>query len=280
MTQRPNDKIVIISDTHMGRPDRDACTAQQLRPLWHGAAHFIVNGDVAEIQDPSMRSDAAKQIQDLQDLCDADGIKLTLLSGNHDAFLSDTRHLLLSDGRVLVTHGDVFHPAIAPWARGAKRMHWDTQRALSRFSSRQQRDIDVRLSASQHVSQSDFARQEPDEAPTGLMRMLTSPVSMGKVLHYWLTIPTEAARFAEGFAPTTEAVIFGHSHRQGIWRRRERLIINTGSFTFPGKPRAVAVQGLDISVWPIQRNREGYGLAARPIASFRLSAGSGTQQAA
>lgn len=108
------DRIVILSDTHMGRPEAVVRSPAELAPLWRGADSLVINGDVAEVHDPRHRVKAAGQVLELHDLCERDGVDLTLLSGNHDPYISDTRHLKLANGAVFVTHGDALHPSIAP----------------------------------------------------------------------------------------------------------------------------------------------------------------------
>ena len=93
-------RIVILSDTHLGRPSCGAQSARALRPLWQGASHLIVNGDVAEIHHPRHWGEAARETMHLLDLCEEDSVALTLLSGNHDPFISEVRHLHLADDQL------------------------------------------------------------------------------------------------------------------------------------------------------------------------------------
>ena len=82
-------RIVILSDTHLGRPSCAAKSAASLRPLWNNATNLIINGDVAEVHHPDHWADAATQLLQLLDLCEKDGVALTLLSGNHDPFIGE-----------------------------------------------------------------------------------------------------------------------------------------------------------------------------------------------
>ena len=145
-------RIVIISDLHLGRPRCAASSAAALRPLWDGASHLIVNGDAAEIHHPRHWPRAAREMLSLFDLCEADGVELTLLSGNHDPYITDLRHLHLADGLVFVTHGDVLHPAIAPWSPAAARMRQAHEAALAAMPPEARGELEARLSISQHAS--------------------------------------------------------------------------------------------------------------------------------
>ena len=64
----PPRRIVVISDTHLGRPRAGICRAEGLRPLWQGADQFIINGDVAEVQNARMQIDAAREVDRLYEL--------------------------------------------------------------------------------------------------------------------------------------------------------------------------------------------------------------------
>ena len=113
---------MILSDTHLANPGRGAGSAKALRPLWEGASEVILNGDVAEIADEMLRGLAARQVLELQEMAEDDGVKLTFISGNHDPLLTDRRYLRLASREVFVTHGDILHPAISPWTDHAKHL--------------------------------------------------------------------------------------------------------------------------------------------------------------
>lgn len=251
-------RTLVISDTHLGRPMHGRLgkvTAARLRPLWIGCDRVVINGDVAELQMAPYRAEAARQIEDLHRFCEQDGVELTLISGNHDAMLTDRRHLTMVDGRVLLTHGDVLHPAVAPWCKTAGAMKRQTRSALAEVESP---DLKQRLMVSQHVSHRDFLDPHVSEGRHGIRWMLMRPHKIATLLHYWAVVPQLASCFAEEFVPEAEVVMFGHSHREGFWTRGGRTIINTGSFGFPGKPWAVLVEGSCITVHRIQRDGEDF----------------------
>jgi len=251
-------KTLVISDTHLGRPAHGRLgkvTAQRLRPLWEGCDRVVINGDVAELQMRPYRAEAARQVEALQALCDQDGVELVLISGNHDAMLSDRRHALMAGGRVLVTHGDAMHPAIAPWCKSAAAMSRQTHEALAQMS---EVDLRSRLAVAQHVAHRDFLEPHTSEGHHGMFWMLMRPHKIAMLLHYWWAVPKMASCFASEFAPRAEVVLFGHSHREGVWQRQGRTIINTGSFGFPGKPWAVLVEGRRVSVHCIRRQGQAF----------------------
>lgn len=287
-------RIVILSDTHLSTPGRGAGSAAAVRNLWQGADECILNGDVAEIADETLRGPAARQVMALQDMAEDDGVKLTFISGNHDPLLTDRRYLRLAEREVFLTHGDILHPAISPWTDHAKhlqRLHADAVLSLDPGKAR---DIDHQLAACQHASvvQWDHFVTQPHEGLTpgkckqliqrfGLGRQLERRSSQGvkvfKALYYWQTIPRRAMGFARRFAPESRFFIFGHIHRAGVWIDRDpsapggqRVIINTGAYQTPRNPRAVVVEGKALSVWPIVYDPAGHRLAKRPLKEFVL----------
>ncbi len=266
------DRIVIISDTHMGRPDALARSPQMLRPLWQGASAVVINGDVAEVHDPRYRVAAAKQVLELHDLCERDGVELTLLSGNHDPYISDTRHLLLANGEVFVTHGDALHPAIAPWSPSAARVRQAHDRAMASLNPEDRGTLAARLSATQHSAHEHWVEFEKALQHSALRQLITRPWMVFEIFWYWHCIPGLAQKFAQEHAPDARFFIFGHTHRQGIWHRGGVTLINTGSFGFPGSPRAVVIQAGQLSVYRIRRHGEVFRLDDRACAEFTLNA--------
>lgn len=263
-------RIVILSDTHLGRPHAAARSADALRPLWRGAAHLIINGDVAEMHHPKRLSHAARQTMRLFELCEEDGVQLTLLSGNHDPYLTDLRHLHLAAGDVFVTHGDVLHKAVAPWSPAAGRMRQVHEQALASLAGEHRDDLELRLAASQHASIAEWEQMEREAARSSITGMLFRPWAVAQVLWYWWRIPKVAAQFLRRHAPQARYMILGHTHRAGVWKIDGRTIINTGSYGFPGRPLAVALEDDQLSVWRIRLLEDRYRLADQPLAYFAL----------
>ena len=258
---------IILSDLHFGRPGTSVGDARLLRPLLEDRAHLILNGDVAEVHHPIHRAEAARQTLALLDMCEAMEVSVTLISGNHDPFLSDRRHLLLASGRVLVTHGDVLHPAIAPWSPAAGRMRITHDEALRQFTSDSRDALEARLRATQHAAYAEWSTLEAlskEASESTLASMLRSPRLILQVLRYWRRFPALAAKFAEEYRPDAQIIVVGHTHRAGVWHVGPRTVLNTGSFGFPGRPHAVVLDGSCASLHAIHRTRSGYRLRSTP----------------
>jgi predicted phosphodiesterase len=270
MTQR----TVIVSDLHLGRPRYGVSSAEALRPIWQDAKRVIVNGDVAEVHHPKHQAIAALETLRLADLCESDEVELTLLSGNHDPYITDERHLLLADDAIFVTHGDALHPAIVPWARGHARIRDAHDAALEAVSPEDRDSLETRLRVSQHACYSEWkdldrlAEEARHASPLG---MLLRPHAAIQVLRYWKAFPEMAARFAAAYAPEAKFIVMGHTHRPGLWEIGPRVVINTGSYGFPGRPRAVVVEGEQISVYDVVRKGSKYHLAETAVATYDIA---------
>lgn len=264
-------RTLILSDLHLGRPHQAAISADALRPLWAGCQRLIVNGDVAELHHPTHWSLAARSVIRLFDLCEADGVELTLLSGNHDPFITDLRHLELAGGLVFVTHGDVIHPAVAPWSPRAARMRQRHDEALAALPPEQRTTLQARLMASQHASQADLDYLQHEVRRSPITTMLRRPWAALHVLWYWRRFPRLAADFLRDHAPRAAFAILGHSHRPGLWNVAGRIIINTGGYGFPGRPWAVTIDDDRVlTVLRIKRSGREYR-RARAVARFDLA---------
>ncbi len=264
-------RILIISDTHLGRARHAARSAQDLAPLWRGMSHLILNGDIAEVHHPRHRAAAAREMVHLLDACERDDVHVTLLSGNHDPFISDHRHLELCNGEVFITHGDVVHPAVAPWSISAGRMKRVHAEAIRRLRHESSSHIEARLTASQLASHAEWDALEQQARLSALRGMLLRPWSIVEVVRYWRRFPRLVDAFASEYAPTARFIITGHTHRAGIWKRNERTILNTGCFGFPSRPHGVVISDDTLAFHRIIETSAGYELDRQPLATFQTA---------
>ncbi|MEM8783641.1 MAG: metallophosphoesterase family protein [Planctomycetota bacterium] len=266
MASRTDDKTLIVSDLHLAHPavrSSKRLRAAHLRPLWRGVRRLVVAGDMAELQISAARADAAREVAELQRLCEQDGVELVAISGNHDAYLTDRRHLEMCGGRVLVTHGDALHPAIAPWARGASAMREAVLGGIRRVLRERglpddpdRLSLTERLDIVQHVAHGQFVAHE-SQGKHGVSELLLRPDRVALMAWYWRNQPDLAAAFLEALAPQAEVLVFGHSHRPGVWQRGGRTIMNTGSFALPARPRAVLVEDRSLQMHRVVRLGNG-----------------------
>jgi predicted phosphodiesterase len=268
-----SDRTVIVSDLHLGRAHGAARSAQALRPLWQGAERFIVNGDAAEVHHPKHRAKAAAEILCMFDLCERDGVELTLLSGNHDPYITVLRHLHLAGGQVFITHGDVMHPAIAPWSPASARLRAAHEAAIAALAPEDRETLEARLAAAQHAGFAEWQNLEDLEreaSHSSFLAMLLRPWALARVLAYWHQFPRLAADFVQRHAPEARFALLGHTHRAGLWRIGGRVIVNTGHFGLPGPALAVVLEGRSLSIRRVVKRGELYAFASHPRAMFEL----------
>ncbi|MEO0586091.1 MAG: hypothetical protein AAF078_00465 [Planctomycetota bacterium] len=263
---------MIISDLHMGRPGKGVADPAMLRRLWRGADELILNGDSAEVHDRHYRANAARMMLRLQDLCENDGVDLTVLSGNHDPLITDRRYLRLHGGEVFVCHGDMLHPAISPWTSHAHRLaalHAEAKASLDPASAA---SLDGELGVAQHacLKHWDDLNNETHAPRSKVRNAFGKAVKLAKVAWYWHTLPKLAGRFARQYVPESRFFIFGHIHRAGIWRDGGRRLINTGAYSMPARPRAVVIEGGALRVHRVKKTADAYSFAPSPLATFAL----------
>lgn len=269
-----NRRTVILSDTHLAGNGQGAGSADALRALWQGADEVIFNGDLAELSDPKWRVHAAKQVMRLQDLCDEDGVRLTILSGNHDPLITDRRFLRLCHGEVFVTHGDMLHPAISPWTSHAGQLRDLHQQALQQLELIDRAQLDQQAMAAAHACNLKWDHLAEHAAPkrNALLRKTDQAQKIAKVLWFWHRLPKLAAGFVQRYAPDARFFIFGHIHRAGIWHFGDQTIINTGSYHCPRNPHAVVIQGRTLTVHRVRFDLDnGHQLIDKPRFTAELN---------
>ena len=105
--------------------------------------------------------------------------------------------------------------------------------------------------------------------PTGLPRhprdLLRFVGVSAKVMYYWMKIPDSAFRYCAFHAPNCRYFVFGHIHRSGVWQRDGRVVINTGSFERPGKPRGVVIEQGVLRVMPIRCSKGSWQWGDRAV---------------
>src|SRR5260370_12944576 len=116
----PIEAVLILSDLHLGHRASLIEHPEQLAHLLHGPGSVIFNGDTAEMRNSEDRLVGRKLAADLARICHQAGRKAFFVNGNHDPTVSNTNHLDLERGAILVTHGDILFLDLAPWSRHAK----------------------------------------------------------------------------------------------------------------------------------------------------------------
>lgn len=268
--QRP---ALIVSDLHLGR---GPCTVRSIEPLIAEASRLVVNGDVAELRFPGAEAPAYAELERLRDACRHHGTALELIEGNHDLGVSQRRHALLANDRVLVTHGDAFDPCVAPWAPWADDARAAVARVLATYPVEERDSAEAAFAAARAAAECEWSDAGRARKHAGAWGLLWRPHAVILILRYWQRYPKLADAFAARCAPAAQVVVCGHSHHPGAWRVGDRIILNTGHFEFPARPYAVRVHGDRVELFRIAKSRGAYRLGAAPKASFTLRAAAST----
>jgi predicted phosphodiesterase len=250
--------IVVLSDIHFGLPGAPA--PGSLLPAIAGASEVILNGDAAETASAGLQGRAEAHLAEFREAAQRAGAAVLRLEGNHDPGTGDPI-AMRAGGTVAVTHGHAFHPAIAPWSPAADAVAeaFLAAHAAGHAHGEPWRTLLAARAAAVREREHERARSPARVLASMARRPWTFPMVIG----YWRIFPELSARFAElvraGAAargePEVRVVASGHSHRAGAWLVRGTLVLNTGSFTFPGQPHAVTVDGGEVALVPLVRRR-------------------------
>jgi predicted phosphodiesterase len=231
-----NEPVRILSDLHLGHRVSRISRVEALRPLIAGAGTVVFNGDTWQELDEPFREVAAEMLAGLQRVCADEGAEAVFLPGNHDPGWAGPGWVSLAEGRIVITHGDTLFPQGSPWKReilaagnaigGVWRRHPD---AMIDFAGRAAvaREIALGYPSLEHPRTASLLRRVADAMfpPRRALRMLEA----------WSGRPAAAWRLLETYFPSAEVLVIGHFHRHGCWSSAGRLLIDTGSFTRPGK---------------------------------------------
>lgn len=249
-------KVVILSDLHLGL--RAAPEPASLMPALDGAQEVILNGDAAECSSSAFGLRGEAHFSELQERLAGAGASVLRIEGNHDPATGELC-AVRAQGRVFVTHGHAFHPAIAPWSPAAHRVATEFQRVYEGAPNCPEPERTLLAARAASISERSF--DKAGSPLTVLSRMATRPWVFPLIIGYWRMFPELSARFLErvgGVAharaePIPNVIVAGHSHRAGAWLVRGKLVLNTGSFTFPGQPHAVTLSETSVSLTPLTR---------------------------
>jgi predicted phosphodiesterase len=228
--------VRFVSDLHLGH---DMCTLRSTSELWpliDGAGTVVLNGDTTEDQSSSFSARSEDMYAEVQALCTRAGAELVCLNGNHDPTRWPHDWLDLAGGKLFVTHGHVLLRMVSPWSRKLDGCRADLERIYSEYTAEQFGDIQVRFEIARRCSLAmppSETRQESRSllARAGLFfRETWPPKRPWEVLKVWARLPSIAGRFVSDFRPSARAMLFGHTHRAACWRRKGRLLVNTGGF--------------------------------------------------
>lgn len=227
-------RLRILSDLHFADVTSRIQSVDGLDPLLDDIDELWLNGDSFDTETSQVPAPLAA----LQEHLAPRVPQVRYLSGNHDPFVSSDAELSLADGRIWVTHGDVFTPDIVPWGRlrGVFRARIAAIRA--EHPELDYETLEDRLRINRRACCGVPRECDPHVGSLGmrLRRFATElfpPRQPWMVLHTWRTFPDSVARLSAIWKPQVRIVITGHIHFPQVWQRGALTVINTGGFTGP-----------------------------------------------
>lgn len=265
----------ILSDLHYGDPASRVRSLDALGPLFAGADRIVFNGDTLETRPSPISSQTDEIRREFLEFAHREVPRCTLVTGNHDADLSDIHCLDLLGGIVFVTHGEVLFEELVPWSRELPQIRRLFREQLAALAPARREDPGERLAACKRACAQ--LRLPHDPHPRGFRqrvlltaRIFWPPQCTLAMIRAWRELPDRAAAFAREFRPGSRFVLVGHTHRPGVWVRPGSIVINTGSFRPPFGCYAVDVSAEWIVVRRV-RHGEGRFALGGVVASFALA---------
>lgn len=240
----PPVRLRIFSDLHYAEPPSRITDLRMIAPLLEGPERLVLNGDSVDTRFVATDPAAAAGLARFEAFIAPWRDRLTLVTGNHDPYISPHHHLELAGGRILITHGDVLFPSVAPWGWEAAHVIAARERRLRELDPAHHGTFETELALTKHASYATrhlvpAALREAGTGITRVMRLAERVRRADRIITAWMRTPTLAAALAARHRPEARLVVIGHTHFPGVWRRAERIVINTGAFTPPLGARLV-----------------------------------------
>lgn len=273
----PGKLVRILSDLHFGDHASRVGELTQLNPLLDGVGHLVLNGDTLDTRPgprPAFTADCRAAVAAY---FPTRAPQITYLTGNHDADFSPDHRLDLAQGRVFVTHGDIFFDDIVPWSHDAAFIGRRLAEEFLTLPREFHDQLDHRLALYRRVAASIPQRHQSERNKLKyvlhyLADTVWPPLRIVRVLRAWRHAPELAAEIARRHRPNARFVVKGHTHRPGIWRMPDGVtVINTGSFCPPLGGSCVDVTPDAVTVRRIEL-RAGEFRVGETLGTFRLAA--------
>ncbi|RME69012.1 MAG: hypothetical protein D6781_09605 [Verrucomicrobia bacterium] len=272
-----NVRIRIVSDLHYAEHGSRLRRLDALAPLFDGVDRVVFNGDTLETRFLDVDAHTRERKAEFEAWAAPFGDRLIIISGNHDPDFGAHTYLELAAGAVLVTHGDIMFPEMAPWGWEARWYREEQARLLAAEPAQRRHSLDTRLAVCKRaiLNIRDLSPRYPLRSShpwKRRLRFLWSLRRVDEILKAWRRTPAAAAAIAETYRPEARVVVVGHTHRPGAWLVRGRHVINTGSLVPPLGALAVDIDGDRLEVRRMRMEADRLRLEAAPFAVFSVPA--------
>lgn len=252
-----NEPVRVLSDLHLGHKICRIDEVSALRPLIAGAGTVIFNGDTWQELAAPFLVRSTEMLEELKSICREEGAEAVFLPGNHDPGWTGPGWVELAGGRIVVTHGDALLPGGSPWKREILTCAERVTEIWEKYPAARENVAD-RLAVSREIARELCSM----EYPTGrsffqrAWDAMVPPRRAVKMIEAWMTQGSRGGKFCEDYFPNAEVLLIGHFHWRGSWLHDGRRVINTGSFTSPGRAHWVEWNDGWLSWGPIDESPE------------------------
>ena len=273
----PSERVRILSDLHFGDHASRVSRLAQLAPLLENVEHLVLNGDTLDTRPGPHPAHTDHCRAEVTEFFPAQVGRVTYLTGNHDADFSPDHRLDLADGRIFVTHGDLFFDDIVPWSHDAAFIGRRLAEEFRTLPVELHGQLDHRLALFRRVAAAIPQRHQAERnklkyAFHYLTDTVWPPQRILRIMRAWQNAPRSAAEATRRYRPDARFVVSGHTHRPGVWQMPDGLrVINTGSFCPPLGGCCVDVSDETLTVRSIA-TRAGEFRVGATQATFRLAA--------
>jgi predicted phosphodiesterase len=267
--------IRILSDLHYGNRASRVRSLAALRPLFAGADRVVFNGDSLETRAGPPANRMEQRRQRFLNFIHREAPRGMLLTGNHDADISDLHHLDLLGGLVFVTHGEILFEDLVPWSAEQPQIGELYRQQLAALLPAERELLEARLRACKRAcAQLQPFHESPPRSPwrctVQTARNFWPPRRTFAMIRAWRELPERVASVVRSYRPRARFVVVGHTHLPGVWVRQDLVVINTGSFCPPFGAYAVDVSAERVVVWRV-RHQQGCFRLGRVVAAFALA---------
>lgn len=263
--------IRILSDLHYGDRASRVRSLAALTPLFRGADRIVFNGDSFETRLPSL---SPRLRRHFLEFVRQEVPGCVLLTGNHDADISDVHHLDLLGGIVFVTHGEILFDDLVPWSPERPQISELYRQQLAALPAAERDRLEPRLDACKRACAGLHPLPDPPRGPwrrtVQTARKFWPPRRTLAMIQAWHELPERVAAVVRRHRPRARFAIVGHTHLPGVWFRRDVVVINTGSFCPPFGGYAVDVSPDQLVVRRVRQHERQFHLG-RVVASFALA---------
>lgn len=270
-------RIRIVSDLHIGHRASIIEKLEAIRPFAEDVDTIVFNGDTLELKYGDLDTshyDAIKQRAYFDAEVAQWGVKVHLITGNHDPTISDVHSLSLVSGQVFITHGDGLFKEVAPWSSNVRNLRKCAEDIDENQTGSTEAELHHYLALHKKTSiQAHALDRKYNPTLWGRAKIFLHqawpPSTPFRILQCWREVPDRAVSLTRRFGLTPRFIIVGHTHNPGIWRRGEQTVVNLGSyFPWPGA-RCVDIADGQLVVRKVSKRRHCIKLGPT-VAAFDL----------